>query len=92
METMDGLETWKKEIEDALTVMGGLQARHARMLADHAEWLESHQRAMQKHEQWLKSHDDAMATLGERMLDLSTQQSERVIDENHRLLEGRPAG
>ena len=43
---MDGLDLWKKEIEDALTVMGGLQARQARVLADHAEWLQAHDRAM----------------------------------------------
>jgi hypothetical protein len=40
---MDGLDLWKKEIEDALTVMGGLQAR---VLADHAERLQTHDRAM----------------------------------------------
>jgi hypothetical protein len=43
---MDGLDPWKNEIEDALTVMGGLQARQARVLADRAEWLQAHDRAM----------------------------------------------
>jgi F0F1-type ATP synthase epsilon subunit len=43
---MDGLDPWKNEIEDALTVTGGLQARQARVLADHAEWLQAHDRAM----------------------------------------------
>jgi len=42
---MDALDLWKKEIEDALTVIGGLQARQARVLADHAEWLQAHDRA-----------------------------------------------
>jgi hypothetical protein len=43
---MDGLHPWKKEIEYSLTVMGHLQARQARILADHAEWLQGHDRAM----------------------------------------------
>jgi hypothetical protein len=43
---MDSLDLWKKEIEDALTVMGGLQARQGRVLADHSEWLQAHDRAM----------------------------------------------
>ena len=43
---MDGLDQWRKEIEDALTVMGGLQARQGRALREHSEWLEEHERAM----------------------------------------------
>jgi hypothetical protein len=60
-------EQWKKEVDDALAVMGGLQARQARVLADHAEWLDSHQRAMQKHQEWLQAHDRAMKDLDERI-------------------------
>jgi hypothetical protein len=41
-------EQWKKEIDDALAVMGGLQARQGRVLREHSEWLEEHQRAMQE--------------------------------------------
>jgi len=57
---MDGLDQWKKEIEDALTVMGGLQARQGRALREHAEWLEEHERAM-------RAHDRAMTQLDERI-------------------------
>jgi hypothetical protein len=47
---MDGLDQWRKEIEDALTLMGELQARRGRALRDHAEWLEEHERAMRAQE------------------------------------------
>jgi hypothetical protein len=56
-------DQWKKEIEDALTVMGGLQARQGRALREHSEWLESHQKVMQKHEEWLQSFDQRMDKL-----------------------------
>jgi hypothetical protein len=56
-------EQWKKEVDDALTVMGGLQARQARVLADHAEWLESHQRAMQAHDRAMKDLDERIRNL-----------------------------
>jgi len=59
-------EQWKKEIDDALAVMGGLQARQGRV-REHAEWLESHQRAMQKHQEWLQAHERAMEQLDERI-------------------------
>ena len=39
-------EQWKKEVDDALAVMGGLQARQGRVLKDHSEWLQTHDRAM----------------------------------------------
>jgi len=39
-------EQWKKDVDDALTVMGGLQARQGRVLKDHAEWLQEHDRTM----------------------------------------------
>jgi hypothetical protein len=39
-------EQWKKDVDDALAVMGGLQARQGRALREHSEWLEEHQRAM----------------------------------------------
>lgn len=56
-------EQWKKEIDDALAVMGGLQARQGRVLHEHSEWLEEHQRAMQRHQEWLQEHDRTMARI-----------------------------
>ena len=35
-----------KELQDNLTVMAGIQARHSTLMREHSEWLAAHDRAM----------------------------------------------
>ena len=39
-------EQWNTGVDDALAVIGGLQASQGRVLKDHSEWLQEHDRTM----------------------------------------------
>jgi hypothetical protein len=60
-------DQWKKEVEDALTVMGGLQARQGRVLKEHSEWLQEHDRTMARIEASLAEQAAAGKATDERI-------------------------
>jgi len=60
-------EQWKKEVDDALAVMGGLQARQGRVLKEHSEWLQEHDRAMARIEASLAAQVAAGKETDERI-------------------------
>jgi L-lactate utilization protein LutB len=64
-------QQWRKEVEDAMAVMGGLQARQGRVLKDHSEWLQSHDLAM-------RQHQEAMALLDSRIDKLVSSMGEFI--------------
>jgi hypothetical protein len=53
------------ELRDAFTVTMALEARHGRMMQDHAEWLSGHDRAMIEFRENAKVFDAQMAELRE---------------------------
>jgi hypothetical protein len=55
------------------------EARQARVLADHAEWLESHQRAMQKHDRAMADLDESMVGSGALACQVSLQRRLRLL-------------
>lgn len=63
-------EQWKKDVDDALAVMGGLQARQGRVLKDHSEWLQFHDRAMGRIEASIAAQVAAAKATDERIDEL----------------------
>jgi uncharacterized coiled-coil protein SlyX len=59
-----------RELRDAVTVTATLEARQARALREHGEWLESHDKAMKEHDARMREHDARMKTLDERIANL----------------------
>jgi uncharacterized coiled-coil protein SlyX len=57
-------------LRDAVTVTAALEARQARALREHSEWLESHDRAMKEHDARMKEYDARMKKLDERIANL----------------------
>ena len=54
-------------MDDALAVMGGLQARQGRVLKDHSEWLQVHERAMERIEKNIAAQVAAGKATDERI-------------------------
>lgn len=51
------------ELRDAVTVTAQLEARQARALKEHGEWLVAHDRAMREHAEHMKILDERIANL-----------------------------
>ena len=64
---MPGLEQILKQLQEAAAVTAAVQERHARMLVDHEEWLESDTRAIAQHREWLQQHEAAMHGLDAKL-------------------------
>lgn len=71
------------ELQDAFVVGGAIQARHERMLKDHAElvdkhslWLAEHEMVMQRHQTWLASHNEAITRIDKKLEDITVKLDE----------------
>ena len=84
---MKTMEEAIKELQEAAIVMAHLQSRQAKMLKDHADWLQEHDRAMTEFRERLDQtrHQDAERgrKLDERIDKLAIEWRERgrQIDE-----------
>ncbi|MDP9170926.1 MAG: hypothetical protein M3N54_09945, partial [Acidobacteriota bacterium] len=70
------------ELRNAVTVTAELEARQARVLKDHGEWLVFHDRQMKEHDDNMKQHDDRMKTLDQRIANLVSGFGEFMRREN----------
>jgi len=52
-----------RELRDAVTVTAELEARQARALKDHSQWLQEHEQGMREHKQSMKELDERIANL-----------------------------
>jgi len=52
-----------RELRDAVTVTAEMEARQARALKDHTQWLEEHEQGMREHKQSMKELDERIANL-----------------------------
>ncbi len=59
-----------RELRDAVTVTAALEARQARALKEHSEWLEAHDKGMKEHDARMKEHDERMKMLDARIANL----------------------
>jgi hypothetical protein len=65
--TNQEMETAIRQLQDASTVMAALEARHAVMMKDHAEWLVAHDKAIAEARERGKATDARIEALGERI-------------------------
>jgi len=52
-----------RELRDAVTVTAELEARQARALKDHTQWLQEHEQSMKEHKQSMKELDERINNL-----------------------------
>ena len=52
-----------RALRDAFTITAALEARQARALRQHSEWLEAHDREMKEHDARMKILDERIANL-----------------------------
>jgi uncharacterized coiled-coil protein SlyX len=59
-----------RELRDAVTVTAELEARQARILNQHALWLEESDRRSEEHDRRMAEHDSRMGELDDRIAKL----------------------
>ena len=65
--TNQQMEAAIKQLQDASVVMAQLEARHAVMMKDHAEWLVAHDKAMARHDRDIAEMRERDKLLDERI-------------------------